>query len=599
MASNAVTNMLPAFQNAKDQEHCYIDCPNDLPYSLNGVECFFVTPGTFTIPYPVQRELEAETKDFSFNNLFDCLPLISRVGFDVSAKKISYTSKLTAQKLKRKIFESHGYPVGYTGPGIFGTDPNQSALARTVFAYAKAKKADADGICAGRHVTTEWPREQGKDWRVVCTNQAGELQYVNPNTLEPAAWENFGSINPAFSGSMSSAKPAVDPKTGETFTVLYTPGMWYTNYKIVSIGPNDDRNPPGEVVCTVSGPGSIVHSLAVTPNYIILALFPFKRVMAVQDSVLNMFKFDRLRVTMFYVINRKTKKHVGVFRAPAVYSLSLVNAYEDKDAIHVDMTTYESDDVHATLQPSPYATPPPSGTLSRFSLNDAANGQGPPPSEASSPFAGSTKLVYNLELPTMNPRWRTRKHRFVYGCSVLGKNRWWTRIVKIDLDHPESPAAVWSQPHHFPSTLLFVPDPSGDSREDQGHLVTYVFSSQLGKSYLLVLNAERLQEVTKVELPQVVPLAFSGGAYARRAPKSSSSKSSTTSTPVNSADPSPALPHKNPRNGTVTSQQSDSPSLPASFGDKSPAVDSGKPDQRPPEREDGPGRAGVPESEQV
>ncbi|KAJ3339889.1 hypothetical protein HDU93_007663 [Gonapodya sp. JEL0774] len=496
--------MLPALRNAREQEHTSIKCSTVLPASLAGVECFFVGPGTFTIPYHVQGALESETKDFTFDSLFDCLPLLSRVGFDVSTNSVSFSSKLTAQTLRKKIFESHGYPVGYMGPGVYGTDPNQSALARTIFALAKTKKAKPDG-----------------------------LQYVNPNTLEPVAWETYSSINPAFAGTMSSAKPAVDPKTGETFTVVYTPGVWSTTYNIVSFSSHVEQDPGGDLVCRVTGPGSIVHSLALTPNFVVLALFPFNRVMAIQDSVLNMFKFDKLRVTVFHVIHRKSKQHVGTFRAPSVYSLSIVNAFEDKDTIHVDMTTYENDAIHNSLRSSPYAPPPPSGTLSRFSLNDAARGQGPPPSEVSSPFAGSTKLVYNLELPTINPRYRTRKNRFVYGCSVMGKNRWWTRIVKIDLDHPESPAAVWSQSQHFPSTLLFVPDPSGDSREDQGHIITYIYSSLQSKSYLLVLNSEKLQEVARVELPQVVPLGFAGAAYARR----------TSKAPVTSKDaavPSPA-----------------------------------------------------------
>jgi torulene dioxygenase len=109
-----------------------------------------------------------------------------------------------------------------------------------------------------------------------------------------------------------------------------------------------------------------------------------------------------------------------------------------------------------------------------------------------------------------------------------GKSTLWDSIVKHDLETGE--AKTWIVHGHTPGEPIFVPKPSSagsvtvqsgldsgggqregsGSSEDQGVLLSVVLDGIKGKSYLLVLDAQTMEEVGRAHVDGVVGFGFHG-----------------------------------------------------------------------------------------
>ena len=116
------------------------------------------------------------------------------------------------------------------------------------------------------------------------------------------------------------------------------------------------------------------------------------------------------------------------------------------------------------------------------------------------------KMV-SLELPTINPTYLTRRHRYTYGCTDRLKSSFMDGIAKFDSMSQTS--VFWEQEGHTPGECIFVADPEGKN-EDDGVLLTVVLDGYVERSYLLVLNAKDLTEVGRAEVPGPVAFGFHG-----------------------------------------------------------------------------------------
>jgi hypothetical protein len=105
-----------------------------------------------------------------------------------------------------------------------------------------------------------------------------------------------------------------------------------------------------------------------------------------------------------------------------------------------------------------------------------------------------------FELPGINKRFNTRKYRYIYGCGAFEQGYYVNSVCKIDIDTKR--VQLWRESEtQFPGEPVFIPKPGGSS-EDDGLLLSLVLDTAEEKPhFLLVLNAQTLEEVGRAEVP--------------------------------------------------------------------------------------------------
>lgn len=116
----------------------------------------------------------------------------------------------------------------------------------------------------------------------------------------------------------------------------------------------------------------------------------------------------------------------------------------------------------------------------------------------------------NFEWPRIDERQRCLAHRFVYLCAANPGEFFWSAVERHDLQSGEHAR------HDFGAGCyctepLFVPR-SGHAGEESGWVLTEVYDSRTRKSFLAVLDAERLADgpLARVMLRHHVPFSYHG-----------------------------------------------------------------------------------------
>ncbi|GAB5592338.1 hypothetical protein Unana1_07238 [Umbelopsis nana] len=505
------------FVNAKDQpEAVELSVSGELPGWLQG-EHFTIGPGTYDIKFSrkieVDGHLESATSTFTFGHWFDSLPLVNRFDLNGSANTITYRSRLTSKRLIEKIRDHHGFAPPHPA-GLFKTDTNQTILVKFLKSATKASKPDCEPCAAS--ISTYIPGVEGK---LFAQNHANHLQELDPFDLKPTRILCWNEINPAFKGYSASPNAQYDAVTGEWINYTMEVGFQSTRYHFFSLS---DRDPKGTLIASVSANTSYVHSFAVTPHYIVLAVFPFTAQMAGvkyawNESILDSFTFKDSEPTMFYVISREGQQHIATYRADACFAFHHVNAFEDENGgIQLDIVCYSDDTIAHQLTTHNLRNPKQMDPahlaqheIRRFKLanikeesisffaNNSVSSVGSSIGERASSvwsFVKSTVgrsreldiesdsvnatwaaaipkaaeeivLAQPLELPQVNGSVKQHAYNFVWGLSVAPtgdsntEGKMWNCIVKANLNTKEI-AATWSQPYCYPSEAYFIPRPA-------------------------------------------------------------------------------------------------------------------------------------------
>ena len=69
---------------------------------------------------------------------------------------------------------------------------------------------------------------------------------------------------------------------------------------------------------------------------------------------------------------------------------------------------------------------------------------------------------------------------------------------------------LWAAPGCAPGEPVFVPNPEGTRGEADGVLLSVVLEAATGRSALVGLDAESMEEAFRVSLPHHVPAGFHG-----------------------------------------------------------------------------------------
>lgn len=330
---------------------------------------------------------------------------------------------------------------------------------------------------------------------------------------EGAAWVEFDindlhtvntlEFTDSLAEQVTTAHPFQDQSSGEyiNFALKFGPVSHYQFYKILD---GDWQRKP---ICSVKvKQPSYVHSFGLTQNYIILPLYPLVanplHLRFGNSPYLQAFEWLPELGTELVVLDRKSGDQVGRIQTSAFFAFHIVNAYEDGDRIIMDFSVLDPASVKDLylnkLHDDEPADPDSFSSLRRFSIDLQQ--------QTVEPVA---VMDVKLEMPVINAEFYQQAHRYIYGIGVneLDVFKLQNQLVKVDV--AGNSIKIWSQNAINPSEPVFVPRP-GARHEDEGVLLSVVFDVENNSSFLLVLDAMSMKELSRAQLPDIVPLGFHG-----------------------------------------------------------------------------------------
>ena len=356
-------------------------------------------------------------------------------------------------------------------------------------------------------------------------------QASDPETLEPINVTRQSQQHAELKGALSSAHPKSDPDTGDLFNYNLELSS-NPRYRVFRVSASTGKT---DILATIAAPAAYVHSILITADHVILCLWNSHLSKSGLDVVLkqNMLEaifFDAEKPAKWYVVDRKHNKGLlAVYESPAFYCFHTVNAWQEPSPenpqqtdIVAELIKYENLDILKRLYYENLLGLSPSyknyygekGSSSRQNMCRYRLPNVPATEPRPDGPATLTKIEYvapktvSPELPTINPRYLTRAHRYTYGGADRSSYAvLYDSLVKWDSD--KQSATYWSQQGHTPGEPIFVVDPEG-SEEDDGVLLSVVLDGYSERSYLLCLSAKTMEEMGRAEMNMVVGFGFHG-----------------------------------------------------------------------------------------
>jgi carotenoid cleavage dioxygenase-like enzyme len=258
---------------------------------------------------------------------------------------------------------------------------------------------------------------------------------------------------------------------------------------------------------------SYMHSFALTRNYLIFVEFPLIvhpiDFITKDKPFIKQFVWKPDRGTRFTIIKRDTGVVAGKVTAPPFFAFHHANAYEKGEEIIVDLIAYP--DASIVGQMAKYGSMESSiadidalnenidTSLRRFKIDLTKQTIQP-----------STIYEGPLEFPRINDFANDgREYKYLYAVDPRLLSPQIDRLNLYKISVEEKLALQWSEIGCQPGEPVFVPAPTR-SREDDGVVLSVVFDSKRGHSFLLVLDAVSFCEIGRAEVPHKMPLGLHG-----------------------------------------------------------------------------------------
>lgn len=238
-----------------------------------------------------------------------------------------------------------------------------------------------------------------------------------------------------------------------------------------------------------------MHSFAVSPSYIILTESPMTvspyDLLLSDHSFIGTFKWQPKNGTNFIVLDKNTGKKIGTFKTEPFFTLHHVNAFEKDGNVYVDLIAYK--DPSIVTQGFNYGNLTnlkglPSAYLKRFTINIPQK------------TVQSTQLSnHPIEMPQINPHNLMHEYQYLFAATGNGISQ---EIIKLDLKNHRH--LLWQSKGCYVTEAVFVPKP-GSTTEDEGVLLSIVLDSYVKKSFLLILDAKTMKELSRTYVPHHIP----------------------------------------------------------------------------------------------
>jgi carotenoid cleavage dioxygenase-like enzyme len=415
-----------------------------------------------------------EVGERTMNHWFDGLAMLHR--FAIGDGRVSYASRFLEGKAYRAARET-----GEISYSEFATDPCRSLFQRVtaMFSPKLSDNANVNLVKLGQ--------------RFISMTETPIPVQFDAETLE--------TVGVAYEvpGMLTTAHPHLDRPTNGMLNYAAKLGP-RNEYRFFVLSP--DAPKPEVIARRAVREPAYMHSFGLSERWIVLAEFPYVvnplRLAFSGRPYIENYRWKPELGTRFTLIDRATGEASGPFETDAFFGFHHVNAYEDGEEVVVDICVFEDAGIVEDLYlerlraGKPVAEP----ELRRFRIRP---GDG---------AISHERLVSDgFDLPRINyGRCNERPYRYVWGVGT-DDSGWLARIVKADLERGET--ASWSEPGCFAGEPVFVAAPDGE-HEDEGVLLSVVLDSERGSSFLLVLDAQSLDELARAEAPHHIPFGFHG-----------------------------------------------------------------------------------------
>jgi beta,beta-carotene 9',10'-dioxygenase len=413
-----------------------------------------------------------EVGEQTMRHWFDGLAMLHRFG--MANGEVSYANRFMQTKAYRSAQEK-----GEIVYSEFATDPCRSLFAR-VFSLFSPKITDNPNVnlvkLGERYIAmTETP---------IPVEFDGETLETAGVAYEPP-------------GMLTTAHPHLDRASGGMLNYAAKLGP-RNRYRFFLLGPEEtEPRVIGEL--PVRAP-AYMHSFGLTERWLVLAEFPFVvnpiSIPLSGRPYIENYRWKPELGTRITLIDRATGEATGPFETDPFFCFHHANSYEENGSVVIDACTYDSprivEDLY--LERLRAGKPADRAELRRLRV-DLGSGK-----------VTHEQLAEGLELPRINyGRHNERPYRYCWGIDA--ESGWLDRIVKVDVESGDT--LVWSEDGCSPGEPVFVARP-GSHAEDDGVLLSVVFDSGTGRSFLLVLDAADLSELARAEAPHHIPYGFHG-----------------------------------------------------------------------------------------
>lgn len=466
------------------------------------------------------------------NHWFDGFSCVHR--FEISfpgesqSAKVVYNSRRTVDELLERVRKT-GKLDGFTFARK--RDPCESFFQKVMGVFKPVHGPQNIGVTlsvnmpgVGSAQNKNLPAARGHSSGIETLHTRTDASIVNqidPETLQPKGVCRQTKLHPKLVGQFAAAHAQTDPITGDVFNYNLEMGRKST-YRVFHTSASTGRT---EILATFTDKPAYIHSLFLTEHYVIVCIWNSRfswsgiSILYHKNLLDAIAPFDTNSKAKWYVVDRAGKGLVATYESDRpFFCFHTVNAWEqpspsDDKATDIicEMSLYDNLDVLHNLYYDNLVGAASKEKTSLSCLPHHAQFRLPSIASRSRTLPAELLLkadsMVSAELPTINPSYSTRKHRYTYGTVNRLKSSFMDCIVKFD--NVSQQTILWEAEGHTPGEAIFVADPAG-TEEDDGVLLSVVLDGTAEKSYLLVLRAKDLTELGRAEMAGPMSFGFHG-----------------------------------------------------------------------------------------
>ncbi len=350
-----------------------------------------------------------------------------------------------------------------------------------------------------------------RDGRLYAFDEFHPPYELNPESLETlgVSWLGGGEGETVF-----SAHSKMDHRTGEWIFYGIEFGM-HPKLHLTLLGPTGRLKKHK----TFPLPGNIyMHDFFVSEKHIIFNFHPVEvrplNILLWQQSVTDAMSWNPEGGNQLFVIDRNLDNEPLQIPARATWMWHTVNAYDKGENIILDFVGYAEPDHFLGKDPALFAlmegrqgiyeSP---GQIQRYILTPKTKS-----------LTQELIVEGNYEFPMIDLRHGCHDYRFGYFAQILPGQPFFTAITRVEMQSGRTQSYDFG-PGHYCSEPVFAPGRGATSQDaidsGEGHLLTEVYDSWAGRSYLAILQAENLEAgpIAIAHLRHHAPLSFHGFWY--------------------------------------------------------------------------------------
>lgn len=359
---------------------------------------------------------------------------------------------------------------------------------------------------------------------------SAQVREIEPETLEPMGLATQAVLHPEPTGDFSAAHAKSDPVTADVFNYNLVLGREQI-YRIFRVSAATGKT---DILATITdAPAAYLHSSLITENYFILCVWGGHyswggaKILWEKNMLDAIAPFDSSKKALWYVVDRKHGKGViAKYECDPFFCFHTVNAWEEPSPsdpsqidIIADLSIYKNLDVLKRFYYDRIKSTSPGSLdyvgekrrncymfLQRWWLCGVNTTIDTLSEAREAATLHTAEHDHSCDFPVINPRFLTKRSRYVYGVCDRGLSTFFDGLVKYDMEvHIPT---YWSMEGQNPGEPIFVAEPQGTD-EDDGVLLSVVLDGFTEKSYLL-LDAKNMKEVGRASMECVVGFGFHG-----------------------------------------------------------------------------------------